>query len=198
MKTFHRRWYFFIVANGLTCVKINSISELDFLCVFQPLNFEKGYMISSILYSECDQLSLLRLNIKHVSKRDPGCKSSSISSTHWGRDKMDVISQTTFWSAFSWMKIILFNTLLVFETSITKALPQPMLFYRQCNQIWSDTPQFILVIMIGTNVKVNVFENHISKLSISPHCKKSRSHCTPWFTHWKRKLCFNNIEKVVT
>ena len=25
--------------------------------------------------------------------------------THWGRDKMDAISQTTFWSAFSWMKM---------------------------------------------------------------------------------------------
>ena len=25
--------------------------------------------------------------------------------THWGREKMDAISQTTFWSAFSWMKI---------------------------------------------------------------------------------------------
>ena len=24
--------------------------------------------------------------------------------THWGRDKMDAISQTTLWSAFSWMK----------------------------------------------------------------------------------------------
>ena len=24
--------------------------------------------------------------------------------THWGRDKMDAISQTTFWSAFSWKK----------------------------------------------------------------------------------------------
>ena len=54
------------------------------------------------------------------------------------------------------------------------------------------------VIMLGTNTKVNVFENHILKLSISPHCKKSRSHCTPWFTHWKKKWCLNNIEKVVT
>ena len=28
--------------------------------------------------------------------------------THWGRNKMDAISQTTFWSAFSWMKIFEF------------------------------------------------------------------------------------------
>ena len=25
--------------------------------------------------------------------------------THWGRDKMDAVSQTTFWNAFSWMKM---------------------------------------------------------------------------------------------
>ena len=29
--------------------------------------------------------------------------------THWGRDKMDTISQTTFSSAFSWMKIFEFG-----------------------------------------------------------------------------------------
>ena len=29
--------------------------------------------------------------------------------THWGRDKMDAISQTTFWSAFSWMKMFQFR-----------------------------------------------------------------------------------------
>ena len=30
--------------------------------------------------------------------------------THWGQDKMDAMSQTTFWSAFSWMKIFEFST----------------------------------------------------------------------------------------
>ena len=29
--------------------------------------------------------------------------------THWVRDKMDAISQTTFWSAFSWMKVFEFR-----------------------------------------------------------------------------------------
>ena len=29
--------------------------------------------------------------------------------THWGRHKMDAISQTTFWSAFSWMKMYEFR-----------------------------------------------------------------------------------------
>ena len=29
--------------------------------------------------------------------------------THWGRDKMDAISQTTFWSEFSWMKMFEFR-----------------------------------------------------------------------------------------
>ena len=29
--------------------------------------------------------------------------------THWGRKKMDAISQTTFWSAFSWMEMFEFR-----------------------------------------------------------------------------------------
>ena len=29
--------------------------------------------------------------------------------THWGRNKMDAISQTTFWGAFSWMKMFEFR-----------------------------------------------------------------------------------------
>ena len=29
--------------------------------------------------------------------------------THWGRDKMDALPQTTFWSAFSWMKTFEFR-----------------------------------------------------------------------------------------
>ena len=29
--------------------------------------------------------------------------------THWGRDKMDAILQTTFWSAFSWIKMFEFR-----------------------------------------------------------------------------------------
>ena len=29
--------------------------------------------------------------------------------THWGRDKMDAISQTTFWNVFSWIKIYEFR-----------------------------------------------------------------------------------------
>ena len=36
--------------------------------------------------------------------------------THWGWDKMDAISQTTFWSAFSWMKM--FEFLLQFHWSL--------------------------------------------------------------------------------
>ena len=28
--------------------------------------------------------------------------------THWGRDKMDTISHTTLWNAFSWMKMLKF------------------------------------------------------------------------------------------
>ena len=36
-------------------------------------------------------------------------KHSSSSSTHWGRDKMDAISQTILSNAFSWMKMLEFR-----------------------------------------------------------------------------------------
>ena len=36
-------------------------------------------------------------------------KETCLTLTHWGRDKMDVISQTTLWSAFSWMKMFEFR-----------------------------------------------------------------------------------------
>ena len=37
------------------------------------------------------------------------CMKQILALTHWGRDKMDAISQTTFSSAFSWMKIFEFR-----------------------------------------------------------------------------------------
>ena len=39
----------------------------------------------------------------------PGNDANNLNSTHWGRDKMDDISQTTFSSAFSWMKMFEFR-----------------------------------------------------------------------------------------
>ena len=44
------------------------------------------------------------------------CDNFMWSLTHWGRDKMDAISQTTFSSAFSWMKI--FEIRLKFHRSL--------------------------------------------------------------------------------
>ena len=35
--------------------------------------------------------------------------------THWGRDKMAVILQTTFWNAFSWMKMNAFSWMKMYE-----------------------------------------------------------------------------------
>ena len=44
-----------------------------------------------------------------ISGKVEGTISSSAILTHWGRDKMDAISQTTFSNAFSWMKIYQFR-----------------------------------------------------------------------------------------
>ena len=44
----------------------------------------------------------------HILKQ-PNCPHDSpLRLTHWGRDKMDAISQTIFSNAFSWMKIFVF------------------------------------------------------------------------------------------
>ena len=37
------------------------------------------------------------------------CHSNSVESTHWGRDKMAAVSQTTLSNAFSWMKMLEFR-----------------------------------------------------------------------------------------
>ena len=48
----------------------------------------------TVLYKDCRQC----------------CSKTSLNLlTHWGRDKMDGISQTTFWGAFSWMKMCEFR-----------------------------------------------------------------------------------------
>ena len=43
----------------------------------------------------------------HFNKQQPTFQAVEVKAglIHWGRDKMDAISQTTFWSAFSWMKM---------------------------------------------------------------------------------------------
>ena len=52
--------------------------------------------INSVNYVE---INLRAFTIERVSNR------IILVSTHWGRDKMAAISQTTFSNAFSWMKI---------------------------------------------------------------------------------------------
>ena len=51
------------------------------------------------------------------------CTKRMFDLTHWGRDKIDVISQTTFSSAFSWMKMyelrLIFHWILFLRVSLT-------------------------------------------------------------------------------
>ena len=44
----------------------------------------------------------------HILKQPNFPHDSPLRLTHWGRDKMDALSQTTFSNAFSWMKIFVF------------------------------------------------------------------------------------------
>ena len=56
------------------------------------------------------------------SPRLPACHDTlGTSLTHWGWDKMDVVSQTTLWNAFSWMKMLEFR--LKFHWSLFLNIP---------------------------------------------------------------------------
>ena len=65
--------------------------------------------------------------------------------THWGRDKIDAISQTTFSSAFSWMKMYEFrlifhwNLFLRVPLTICKSPGCTKIIYRKiCNISWNQ------------------------------------------------------------
>ena len=55
------------------------------------------------------QYSCRSVQLWIIHQTDGGCSVAPLSPlTHWGRDKKDAISQTTFSNAFSWMKLLEF------------------------------------------------------------------------------------------
>ena len=56
--------------------------------------YNKFYLGTVVSWSFCEHRRVLFINLKNLNLL-----------THWGRDKMDAISQTTFSSAFYWMKM---------------------------------------------------------------------------------------------
>ena len=70
-------------------------------------------------YFEKKMASSFRINTQNQTQRDDLCGPPANTEYHtlaimmpltrWGRDKMDAISQTTFWSAFSWRKMFEFR-----------------------------------------------------------------------------------------
>ena len=69
--------------------------------------------------------------------------------THWGRDKMDAISQTTFSNAFPWMKIfefrLKFHWSLFLRVQLTPALVQIMTWRRPGDKSLSEPMMFSLL-----------------------------------------------------
>ena len=72
---------------------------------------DKGIQYKEIRYFELPvgQLKTVFAQIQWVNSSPAGYVWLFSTLTHWGRDKMDAISQTTFWSAFSWMKMFEFR-----------------------------------------------------------------------------------------
>ena len=54
-------------------------------------------------------LKTMLLSLQHAFENESCAAIIAIISTHWSRNEMDAISQTTFWSAFSWMKMFEFR-----------------------------------------------------------------------------------------
>ena len=89
---------------------------------WKPFNFEQNFIEIFSLQSNRQYLSIGSVNGLAPNRRqaiiwsndDPVHRRIYASPgvnelTHWGRDKMDAISQTTFSSAFSWMKMFEFR-----------------------------------------------------------------------------------------
>ena len=87
------QYYFEGLLLSHCCYSKHSCSRRFYCMVWTKVR--PGYVISSLVFYGCNTLVLL---------------------THWGRDKMDAVSQTTLWSAFSSMKM--FEFLLKFHWSL--------------------------------------------------------------------------------
>ena len=83
----------------------------DNMLIYQTYNFPNWYICEIGCWLFCWwpilRLTLLILltNTGAINKKGPCLiPELTVLKTHWGRDKIDAISQTTFSSAFSWMK----------------------------------------------------------------------------------------------
>ena len=116
----------------------------------------------------------------------------SLALTHWGRDKMDAISQTTFSSAFSWMKMFEISVkislkfvpkgainnipalvqIMAWSRSGDKPLFEPMMV-GLLTQIYVTRPQWVKYLsMYGQDVLCGIFKGTYG----TPH-KISSAYC---------------------
>ena len=67
------------------------------------------FMLSKSTHHSIHHPSIMQNWHKNVDVHNGNKTTLTVVLTHWGQDKMDAISQTTFWSAFSWMKMFEFR-----------------------------------------------------------------------------------------
>ena len=78
--------------------------QLNKTGIQRKLSDSHGEHETCTCYISCQTRDRIMRNIVRMGKKNH-LTHCGWSLTHWGRDKMDAISQTTFSSAFSWMKI---------------------------------------------------------------------------------------------
>ena len=142
------------------------------------------------------------------------CRNQVISDslTHWGREKMDAISQATFWSAFSWMKMFEFRLkfhwslflrvqLTIFQHWFRQWLGAVQATSHYLNQWWLDYRR------IYASLGLNELNRSISLLPM-PWLLVLPGHQQPWYSlcrigrsimSYMRKdfnyLCLINVEQ---
>ena len=79
-----------------------SLLFIDFFAVLMT-SFHSFHSVNNLCSKTCTQF-FRPLNSTHNSLSRVDFNGL----THWGRDKIDAILQTTFWDAFSWMKSFVF------------------------------------------------------------------------------------------
>ena len=108
--------------------------------------------------------------------------------THWGRDKMAAVFQTTFWNGFSWMKMHEFrlkfhHTMDLLWDKFQWILPlymKPISFQSKASVVYSVTAAIFIDFWLK---KLNVFSQHIGKKNwISEFRRKNPREMKCWST----------------
>ena len=101
--------------------------------------------------------------------------------THWGRDKMDAVFQTTFSNGFSWMKIYEFR--LSFHWSLFLRV---QLTIHYLNQHWFVYWRIYASLGINELTQIWQYHNHVPRMTTPEFAYRFIQHLTQWLLMLRR------------